>query len=490
MSVSIGRTRFALGIAAFIALSLVGGSSVALAFHGSPSTPSYVTEYSVPGSEASFVADGGPDATWVSGAGANGKQLVKVAANGALTPYAVGSLPPERIAVTPGFVWATATDRVGLPQTPSPKIIKLDLATSLATTYNLMDGQNIGDIAALPGGSVWFVEVTNTTGTIGKIDTAGVITRYPIAGSQPFALAAAYDGSLWFLEHVVTQTGNETRVAKLTITNNVASASPEYSLGSNAATQLISGPDDALWFIEFGGTEFSITKLPITGPATGAPERHGLGNVFSFALASADNALWFTTGGAGNVGRMTPGGAVSLFCDGPSHPSWIAAGPGANAVTFGEFDARVGRLDIAKAMATGIPCPVPLPPPGGAGGTKRVVKDTTPAKISLSGRRTQRFTRKGTIVVTVKCNEACRAAGRASVSVSGASKVFRSGIATRQLAAGKAAKLTLKFPKKAVRAITRSLRKKKRGLKATIAIMTRDAAGNASRARRSVKLKR
>jgi hypothetical protein len=133
---------------------------------------------------------------------------------------------------------------------------------------------------------------------------------------------------------------------------------------------------------------------------------------------------------------------------------------------------------------------VPLPPSGaGGGGTKKVVKDNTPAKISLSGPRTQRFTNRGTIVVSVKCNEACRAVAQAAVSVSGASKVYRSPNAAKQLAAGKAAKLTLKFQKNAVRAIVRSLRKRKR-LKATLLVGTRDMAGNASRTKRIVKLKR
>jgi hypothetical protein len=49
--------------------------------------------------------------------------------------------------------------------------------------------------------------------------------------------------------------------------------------------------------------------------------------------------------------------------------------------------------------------------------------------------------------------------------------------------------LTLKFAKKAVKAITRALRRKKR-LKANVKIGTTDAAGNGSTAKRTVRLKR
>jgi hypothetical protein len=392
--------------------------------------------------------------------------------------------------VTPGAVWATATQLDGVPPTPTAKIIKLDLVTKLPTTYTADAGYNMANVTALPNGSVWYLEVASTggqvTGKIGKIDSTGLSPPISLPNNpSPYNIAAGPDDELWFLERV----GNDTKVAKLTITNNVASASPEYTLGPRLATELIAGPDNALWLIEFLGSQFSITKMTTTGVF----EQHGLGTVFPFALANADNALWFTTNDAGNVGRMTPGGAVSLFCDGASHPSWITTGPGAGMVTFGEFDARIGRLDTATAIAAGpSPCPVPAPPVpglGGGGGTKKVVKDNTPAKISLSGPRTQRFTNRGTIVVSVKCNEACRAVAQAAVSVSGASKVYRSRNAAKQLAAGKAAKLTLKFQKNAVRAIVRSLRKRKR-LKATLLVGTRDMAGNASRTKRIVKLKR
>jgi hypothetical protein len=141
--------------------------------------------------------------------------------------------------------------------------------------------------------------------------------------------------------------------------------------------------------------------------------------------------------------------------------------------------------------AEGGPClPPPAPPSGRSGGGRaRVTKDTTPAKISLRGARVQRLSRKGTIVVSVQCNEDCTARGQATVSTGGASKLFRSQRATKRLVGGKRTKLTLKFRKGAVKAIRRTLRRKKR-LTARITVNTTDRAGNPSTAKRSLKLKR
>ncbi len=292
-----------------------------------------------------------------------------------------------------------------------------------------------------------------------------------------------------------TQTGYSAKIAKLTISGTTATVGPEYVLDSAFASSLVSGPDGALWFIEQGSGDDSITKLSIAGGTAGTFTRHPIGpgtftQGYAFDLAAAsDGALWFTTASGGNLGRMTAAGNVSYLCVGPGHPFWITAGPGGN-VTY-----TTDRVERVPVTATGSPCPAPPPPPrppappvprGGGSVVPAVSADRTPAKISLSGAASQRF--KGAVSVSVACNEACRATAQATVSVGGASKVFRSGKTTKQLAAGKRTKLTIKFGKKAVKAIKRALRRKK--LTAKVAIVSRDSAGNGSNAKRSVKLKR
>jgi hypothetical protein len=115
-------------------------------------------------------------------------------------------------------------------------------------------------------------------------------------------------------------------------------------------------------------------------------------------------------------------------------------------------------------------------------------RDTTPPQTTLSGPSSATFTDAGTVGVSVRCNEACRATAHATVSTGGASKVYRSRNATKQLAAGAKAKLAPKFSGKATKAIRRALKSKQ--LTARVTVVTKDAAGNKTTRKRSVKLKR
>jgi virginiamycin B lyase len=248
---------------------------------------------------------------------------------------------------------------------------------------------------------------SSSGGVIGRISSVPpfTVTRYQIPGSRvPYDLAAGADGGLWFLENV----NGTTKIGRLTLdlTNQGApTVSPEYDVGDARALSLIGAPDGGLWFIETSPAgSVSITRMSISSPLVGEFARHPLAaGVVPIDLAwGADGALWFTTGEAGNIGRMTPNGKYSLFCIGPGHPRAIAAGPG-NAMSFTEEEDRVGRISTSP-IPSGAPCPAPPVPAsgGGTGGVKNVVKDTTPAKISLSGPTTQRFTNRGTIVVSVE----------------------------------------------------------------------------------------
>lgn len=114
--------------------------------------------------------------------------------------------------------------------------------------------------------------------------------------------------------------------------------------------------------------------------------------------------------------------------------------------------------------------------------------DTTPPVALLSGPKTQKA--GPTIVVIVSCGrEACRAAASGTVSVPGAAKVFKLRSTTRQVGAGRKAKLKLRVPEKALRAIRKALRRKRK-VTAKIGLRVSDAAGNARTSRRSVKIKR
>src|ERR1041384_2605450 len=61
-------------------------------------------------------------------------------------------------------------------------------------------GTNIAQVRAGPDGNLWF---TDRAGAIGRITTAGVITRFTAGlnpGAQPFSIALGPDGNMWFTD--------------------------------------------------------------------------------------------------------------------------------------------------------------------------------------------------------------------------------------------------------------------------------------------------
>ena len=92
--------------------------------------------------------------------------------------------------------------------------------------------------------------------------------------------------------------------------------------------------------------------------------------------------------------------------------------------------------------------------------------------------------------VTVACgDEACKAVASGTVSVPGASRVYRLKRARKTVAAGRKVKLSLGVPRKARRAIRAALADRVK-VTARISVRVTDKAGNARTRRRSVKLTR
>ena len=89
--------------------------------------------------------------------------------------------------------------------------------------------------------------------------------------------------------------------------------------------------------------------------------------------------------------------------------------------------------------------------------------------------------------ITLNAGEAVKATLSGSVSVAGASKVYRFRTVRRNLGAGKT-KLSLRLPAKGKRAVKRALKRRKR-LKAKLRLVVTDAAGNTQRSRYTVRLK-
>jgi hypothetical protein len=125
----------------------------------------------------------------------------------------------------------------------------------------------------------------------------------------------------------------------------------------------------------------------------------------------------------------------------------------------------------------------------GSGGGTGVAPIHVP-RIKLGGSRKQRF--QGSVVVKAGCDVACTVSTSATVSVNGASKLYRSKRVSRKIAAGRSAKVRLKFAKNAARAIRGALSHSKR-LKARVHVQAHGVAADASKsssAKLSIKLRR
>ena len=144
-----------------------------------------------------------------------------------------------------------------------------------------------------------------------------------------------------------------------------------------------------------------------------------------------------------------------------------------------------GQAVIAREFRNlfGEPSPPPPPPPPPPA-------DTTAPALQLSGATAQKVLRQRRVFVVAACPaEACKATGKGRVSVRRSAKVFKLTPVTKQISKGGKATLKLKLKRNALRAITRALKKGKR-VGAKVTVTAKDAAGNITTKRRTIRLRR
>ena len=114
-------------------------------------------------------------------------------------------------------------------------------------------------------------------------------------------------------------------------------------------------------------------------------------------------------------------------------------------------------------------------------------RDTSPPRLSLRGRRTQRAGKTITVIVKA-ASENLWATGSGKLSFRGSRKAYPlRGPRGKFIARGRQATLKLKVPAKAVVAIRRALRRH-RTVSVKLTVRARDAAGNTTANRRTLKL--
>ena len=134
--------------------------------------------------------------------------------------------------------------------------------------------------------------------------------------------------------------------------------------------------------------------------------------------------------------------------------------------------------------------PAPIAPPPPPPQSPQVQPDTTPPKLTFSGRTSERFTsRASSVFLFAKCSEQCALTAQGTVSVAGSRKVVRTGKATLTLAPGKRGKVVLSVSRKLRKTIRAALKHGKR-VRVKVRVTVVDAAGNKRASTRVLRLVR
>jgi virginiamycin B lyase len=242
---------------------------------------------------------------------------------------------PADIAIAPdGSVWFTEqqTNRIG-QLTSDGTLREYPIPTAASDPFAITLG---------PGGDFWFTE--RSTNKIGRITPQGTITEFtvPTVASAPTDIVLAPPQDLWFTESGASQIGRITPQGTIT----------EFSLpaGAGAPTDIVLGPDDAVWFLLITSSESKIGRLTRDG-AFSAFTIGPSGLETAGLAAGPDGALWFAESRGNAIGRMTIGGAMTIYPLPEAHslPLTIASAAG-NLWFLEQAGNRIGMITVSGAI--------------------------------------------------------------------------------------------------------------------------------------------
>lgn len=246
-----------------------------------------------------------------------------------------------------------------------------------------------GDITAGPDGNLWFISIASPGG-VGKITPDGIVTLYPLGTSDTLGIASGPDGNIWFTAKKCTQYYRNqcdrivSSVYKMSTAGVILA---RYKVSSEFlihADRITTGPDENLWFTEWGGAQIgritssgNITKF--SGPLNSAYDKgiaagvdgkiwftdpgndevgkisvHGMiteypiptTEAFPTMITAGSESMWFTEQAADKVGRITPSGVVTEFQipTTSSGPAGIARGSDGNIWFTENAGNKIGEL--------------------------------------------------------------------------------------------------------------------------------------------------
>lgn len=309
-----------------------------------------IAEYHVPtnGAAPTGIAAGADGAVWFTEYSVN--KIGRITTDGTITEY---DMPTDQynnlafasriIAGPDGALWFTedSTGIIGRVTTTGSFSLY-----PLANNSTRPSGLTVG-----PDGAVWFTE-TNPH-KIGRIGSDGSLTEYP-SGSDLYnqGIAGGADGGLWFTGYSydgVTAGRYPSFISRMATNGSVTNV---YPVGENSApTNIASGPDGALWYIERNANKIGRTTTDGTLTEYSIPSV----NAAPFDItAGPDDALWFTEPPTGKIGRIDLNGNVVEYQlpVPPAIPTNLsAASPAAQPVLTWDADAGADSYNVYRDNA-------------------------------------------------------------------------------------------------------------------------------------------
>jgi virginiamycin B lyase len=198
-------------------------------------------------------------------------------------------------------------------------------------TFNVpTTSAGLAGITAGPDGNMWFTE--STAKKIGRIDTGGTISEFPIPANAapPQRIFSGPNGTLWSFNacifygcsrFIVTTTAGASTELPLQVPGTASFAPGNCTLGSDGNVSCIGSETIPSPF----SSQFKVARISPTGGYTSfVPPRGFQGSAI---VAAPDGNVWYTweeAGSATGVARVSPAGVITEFIIPTGKPqSWI-----------------------------------------------------------------------------------------------------------------------------------------------------------------------
>ncbi|MBV8654856.1 MAG: hypothetical protein JO160_02355 [Candidatus Eremiobacteraeota bacterium] len=216
-----------------------------------------------------------------------------------------------------GFLLLTGCSAAGLSPTPSQRapaaperLTREQSESGTGLAHAISEFQIITmwpraqpfDIAAARDGTLWFTEPGLSA--IGHIGGDGTIRQFfiPTRGGEPEGIVAGGDGSMYFAEHMGPNYA--THVATIASDGHVT----EYNDSNLMPIGVAAGPNGSMWFTQGCAglavlSHGKVTQYPISGITGESPA----------IVRAPDGSMWFSEDGTARIGRVGPEGQLRTY---------------------------------------------------------------------------------------------------------------------------------------------------------------------------------